>query len=250
MPPRYYTYRRDVPKLKPGQRVDFRRGHGYFVIAAPTKVKPPPVPPVKQHHPEHGSVATSMFSGDGVFCTTDTDSSRGWDAQWTAAQIDPEGDSTIGVVPGRLCYWTARPTLAIYQRSNDEKVPLIVQSENEAEFLLAMKLYDEARGLREPHALIGKCLKDWAGGRAQQIAAGNSFDLILEWYWTNEPSYTSPDADGYVLFRNVCYGTFASETVPGRRVYVDEQDAVWHGPRSVWDTESATGRDMIAFNAR
>lgn len=250
MAPRYYTFRRDVPKLKPGQRVDFRRGKGYFVIPAPVKIKPPVVPPKRvPGSTTQPSIAPSMFSGDGVFCTTDTDSSHGWDAQWTAAQIDPEGDATIGAVPGKLCYWTARPTAAIYQRSNSEKVPLIVQSENEAEFLLAMKLYDETP-IQVPHALIGKCLKEWANGKAQEIAAGNAFDLILEWYWVNEPSYVSPDADGYVLFRNVCYGTFNSETVPGRRVYVDEQDAVWHGPRSVWDTEAATGRDRLAFNAR
>jgi hypothetical protein len=244
MATRYYTFRRQVPKLKPGQRVDFRRGHGYFIIPAPHKIVLPKPPVVEPPHP-----VVSLFSGDGLFCTTDTDSSHGWIADWTAAQIDPEGDSSIGDVPGRLCYWTARPTLDMYQRSNREGVPLIVQSESEPELLLAIELFRRCP-LEPPHALVGKVVKEWLAGKAQTLAVAQNWDLVLEWYWTNEPAYVSPNADGYPLFRNVCYGTFASETVPGRRVYVDEQDAIWKGPRSVWDTESATGRDRLAFNAR
>lgn len=242
---RYYTYRKQVPKLKPGQRIDFHRGKGYFVVPKPPP-KPIPVPPPSTAgEPHTKGIPPSMFSGNGVFCTTNTDSAQGYNAAWTAIQVDAEGDPTVGDVPGTLCWWMARPTEERLSVARHRLIPFIGQAESQAQLEVCLAL--GRGGLNIPHALIGDPGTWTAEGKAEAVE--QCWDLILEWYWVNTPSYTSPNADNYPLFRNVCFGTFQSETVPGRRVYVDEYRAVWHGPYSIWDTEGATGRDRVAFNA-
>jgi hypothetical protein len=235
---KFYTYKRDVPKLKPGQRIDFLKGHGYFVV--PTRPKKPiPIPPRKTP-----DVPLSMFSAPGVFCTSDTSTAHGYLADWVAVQVDPEGDPNVGNLPGIECWWMARPTEERLDVARHRLIPFIGQAENEAELQVCLDL--GRGGLNIPHALVGNP-GAWSPEGAKE-AAEQGWDLILEWYWNNTPSYTSPNADNYPLFRNVCFGTFPSETVPGRRVYVDEYRAVWAGPYSIWDTENATGRDRAAYN--
>lgn len=237
---RYYTRKRDIPKLKPGQRIDFHKGRGYFVTPK-RPAKPIPVPP--EHEPDRPA---SLFSGQGVFTTSDSTTALGYKCDWLAIQMDPEGDHDVEAgMAGEICWWMARPTENVLAIARHRLVPFIGQAENEAELQVCLAL--GRGGLNIPHALIGNP-GAWSPEGAQE-AVEQGWDLILEWYWTNTPSYTSPDADQYPLFRNVCFGTFPSETVPGRRVSVEEYRSVWKGPFSIWDTESATGLDRIAYNA-
>lgn len=39
---RFYTYRREVPKLLAGEKVGFTRGKGYHILPPPPPIKPPP----------------------------------------------------------------------------------------------------------------------------------------------------------------------------------------------------------------
>lgn len=39
---RYYTYRKDVPPLKAGEKVNFKRGRGYYIMPPPPPVPLPP----------------------------------------------------------------------------------------------------------------------------------------------------------------------------------------------------------------
>lgn len=213
---------------------------GAHVVVRPTTavvIPPAPTPPPKPVPPP-----ASMWSGRGAFTTTNVASAAGLHANWTAIQIDPEGDHSENV-PGRLAWWCARPRAEYYEDANARNIPLIVQSENAGELNLALELFD-GTPLHVPHALVGKVLKGWNW----QKAVAQGWDLLLEWYWTNEPNYTAPDADNYPLFRNVVFGTFPSETVPGRRVSVAESRAVWKGPFSVWDTEAMDDPDRASYN--
>lgn len=193
----------------------------------------------------HPNPVPSVFSGRGAFTTTSAESAAGLHAEWTAVQVDPEGND--GPVPGRKMWWQARPTAEKMEEANAAGIPYIGQSENLAQLKVCLELFDHVP-LHVPHALVGKVDHEWPSDlRAKAVAQG--WDLILEWYWNNQPNYDAPNADDYPLFRNVCFGTFPSETVPGRRVYVDEYRAVWHGPFSVWDTESMETRDRTGYNA-
>jgi hypothetical protein len=40
---RYWTYKRNVPHLRPGEKLDFRRRKGYFIVPPPPPIKPPPL---------------------------------------------------------------------------------------------------------------------------------------------------------------------------------------------------------------
>ena len=209
---------------------------GVHVQVLPSAVQPPPPPPPP--------VTTSMWFGRGAFTTTTPASAAGLHCDWTAVQVDPEG--VDGPVPGKKVWWQARPTAARMAEANKAGIPYIGQSENLPEFKHCLDLFDQ-QPLHVPHALVGKVDHEWPIElRAKAVAQG--WELLLEWYWVNEPAYVEPNADGYPLFRNVVFGTFDSETVPGRRVYVDEYRAVWHGSFSCWDTESMITRDRAAYN--
>jgi len=237
---RYYTYKRDVPKPKPGQKIDFRKGKGYFLTPVPPR-KPEAVPP--GHGP---NLPPSMFSGRGVFTTSDTTTAFGYNCDWSAIQMDPEGDHEVEHgFPGRVRWWMARPTEVLAREAAKQGIPFIAQAESNKELLTALALGPDVKDI--PHALIGNP-QTW-DTQARQEAVDQGWDLILEWYWNNTPSYTSPNADNYPLFRNVCFGTFNSETVPGRRVSVAQYREVWKGSFSIWDTENADGGDRIGFNA-
>lgn len=211
---------------------------GSRIQVLPSAVTPPPPPP-----PPHPN---SIWYGRGAFTTALPASAAGLHCDWTAMQADPEGD-TSGSVPGITAWWMARPTAAKMTQANKNGIPFIAQSENLPEFKLCLDLFDQAP-LDVPHALVGKVDRDWPSDlRAKAVAQG--WELLLEWYWNNQPDYTEPNADNYPLFRNVVFGTFDSETVPGRRVFVDQYRDVWHGSFSCWDTEGMVVRDRAAFNA-
>lgn len=199
----------------------------------PTPPPPTPPPPV-----------SSIWSGRGAFTTTTPSSAAGLHCDWTAVQVDPEGAD--GPVPGKKVWWQSRPTAARMAQANLAGIPYIAEVESLAALKTIVQLFDE-NPMHVPHAFVGKVDHEWPSDlRAKAVAQG--WDLLLEWYWNNEPSYTEPNADGYPLFRNVVFGTFDSETVPGRRVYVDEYRAVWHGSFSCWDGEGMVTRDRTAFN--
>lgn len=237
---RCYTYKSEaLAHKKPGQKVCFRKGCGYYLT--PTRpVKPTPVPP-----PHTDTIPPSIFTGKGIFTTSNTDTAVGYDAEWTAIQMDPEGDHGGTTLPGTICWWMARPTEDVLNVARHRLIPVIFQAESEPELQTALDL--GRGGLNIPHALIGNP-GAWKP-ESKDEAVRQGWDLILEWYWNNIPSYTAPNAEHYPLFRNVCFGTFASETVPGRRVSVTQYREVWKGPFSIWDTEGATGLDRVAYNA-
>jgi hypothetical protein len=198
---------------------------------APSPHPPPPGP-------------NSIWFGRGAFTTTLPASAAGLHCDWTAVQVDPEG--VDGPVPGLKAWWMARPTAARMAEANNAGIPFIAQSENLTEFKTCIDLFDQVP-LHVPHALVGLVDHTWPSDlRTKAVAQG--WELLLEWYWNNQPGYTTPNADNYPLFRNVVFGTFDSETVPGRRVYVDEYRDVWHGSFSCWDTEGMVVRDRAAFN--
>jgi hypothetical protein len=234
-----------VLKLK-GQRSDSaavqkRITASYQRAGAQIEVRPSAPAPIPPPHP---NPAPSVFSGRGAFTTTNPASAAGLHAQWTAIQVDPEGAD--GPVPGQKMWWQSRPTLERMQEANAAGIPYIAEVESLAAFKTVLALFD-ANPIHVPHAFVGLVDHEWpADFRTKAVAQG--WELLLEWYWVNNPTYDAPNADGYPLFRNVVFGTFDSETVPGRRVYVDEHRAVWHGPFSVWDTESMTERDRAGYN--
>lgn len=243
MTTRYYTYKKDAKKRqKPGQKIDFRKGKGYYLT--PTSgPRPAPIPP--SHGP---NLPASMFSGRGLFTTSDTTTAFGYHADWSAIQMDAEGDHEVEHgFPGQVCWWFSRPQDGMdkIEEARHKLIPIILEIESLA--ALERVLAIGRGGMNIPHAVIANNVDTWpAEGKAELAAQG--WDLILEWYWNNIPSYVSPNAANYPLFRNVCFGTFNSETVPGRRVSVAEYRDVWKGPFSIWDTEGATGVDRVAYN--
>jgi hypothetical protein len=235
---RFYTRKRDVPTLKPGQYLDYRERRGYFVA---TKAKPQhdPTPPPAQ-------VVPRVFAGKGVFTTSNASSANGLQADWVALQMDPEGDEApvIHNNPGRIMYWQARPTHTIVAAANAKSIPYIAQAESQAELDVALQL-----DLKVPKALVGNPSSWTAAGMAEAERQG--WALILEWYWQEQPSYSSPDAGGYRQLESVCFGVYPAESGPqkGRRVSVAEYRAVWKGSFSCWPAEAMTPADRAAFNA-
>ena len=199
---------------------------------------------VKPHVSATQPPPSSIWSGRGLFTTTSPASAAGLHADWTAIQVDPEGAD--GPVPGRKVWWQSRPTAARMIEANKAGIPYIAEVESLAAFKTILALFRD-NPITVPHAFIGLVERTWpADLRTEAVAQG--WELILEWYWNNNPSYTAPNADGYPLFRNVCFGTFNSETVPGRRVSVPEYRAVWHGPFSCWDNEGMDTVDRAGYN--
>lgn len=247
---RYYTYRKQVPKLKPGEHLDFRRGKGYFVVPA----KPPPPPPPKPPPP----ISSSVFVGKGAFSTSDPSTLSGLDCDWFALQMDPEGNESPLVTnnPGRLCYWQARPSDPIVRAANEKGVPFIAQAEKMSEIEVAIGTRyrggDSAGlALSVPKALVGNP-GSWTKAAFDE-AVRQRWELILEWYWNAQPSYAIPDAAQYPYLRNVCFGIY-SEGVEGGDGYVPQSKsvadyrAVWAGSFSVWKSEAMTAADRAAFN--
>lgn len=219
---------------KPGNRV--------HVLPTSAPAPPPPPPPVP----------TSIWYGRGAFTTTSPETAAGLHCDWTAIQVDPEGKD--GDVPGRKVWWQSRPTAARMVEANAARIPYIAEVENLIALKTILTLFDE-NPITVPRAFVGLVDRDWPSDlRAKAVAQG--WELLLEWYWNNNPSYTKPDAGDYPLFRNVVFGTFTAETAAGKahwpngRVYVDQYRDVWKGSFSIWDTEGAEyPRDQAAFNA-
>lgn len=209
---------------------------GSHVQVLPTVPSPPPPPPPPP--------PSSIWYGRGIFTTTSPASAAGLHADWSAVQVDPEGKD--GDVPGRKVWWQSRPTAARMVEANKAGIPYIAEVESLAAFKAILTLFDE-HPIHVPHAFVGLVSHEWPSDlRTKAVAQG--WELLLEWYWNNQPSYNSPNADGYPLFRNVVFGTFDSETVPGRRVFVDQYRDVWHGSFSCWDGEGMVQRDRVGFN--
>ena len=209
---------------------------GNAIRVLPSIPGPPPPPPPP--------ATTSMFFGRGMFTTKNPAASAGLHCDWTAVQVDPEGAD--GDVPGRKAWWQSRPTAERMVEADKAGIPYIGEVESLPAFKTLLALFD-ANPIHVPHAIIGLVDQTWpADLRTKAVAQG--WDLILEWYWNNNPAYATPNADNYPLFRNVCFGTFDSETVPGRRVYVDQYRDVWHGSFSCWDVEGMVQRDRAAYN--
>ncbi|HTK76738.1 MAG TPA: hypothetical protein VL371_15830 [Gemmataceae bacterium] len=222
---------------------DFHQAHWFKAMQALELLKHPPPPPPPPKPPP----TDSLFSGKGVFTTSNAGTASGLQSAWVAIQKDPEGDGspTFNNNPGRLCFWQARPTQAVADEANRKDVPYIGQAEAQPELEACLGLR-----LTVPKAIIGNPTA-WTQAGFDE-AARQGWDLVLEWYWNAMPWQTQPDAHGYPLFRNVCFGTYdASGEHPGtgRRVSVAEYRAVWHGPFSCWPAETMTDADRIAYNA-
>lgn len=193
-----------------------------------------------------------MWFGRGAFTTTNPASAAGLHCDWTAIQVDPEG--VDGPVPGRKVWWQSRPTAARMVDADKAGIPYIAEVESLDALRHILDLF-EANPIHVPRAFVGKVAREWPSDlRSKAVAQG--WELLLEWYWVNQPDYNEPNADDYPLFRNVVFGTFGAETAAGKaywpngRVYVDQYRAVWRGSFSCWDAEGMTDptRDRAAFN--
>jgi len=234
---RYYTRRREIRKLRPGEKVDFRRGKGYFIVPALKPIPKPTPTPIP---------AVSPFAGKGLFTTSDADSASGHPCDWIALQMDPEGDESplIANNPARLMYWQARPTADIVGVANAKGIPYIAQAESMPELEVALSCH-----LTVPKALVGNPSAWTPAGFAEAERQG--WDLILEWYWNAQPTYTQPNAGGYQRFVNVCFGIYdaSHEQANGTRVPLREYRNVWHGSFSCWCAEAMTDDDWQVFGA-
>ncbi len=230
---KFYTYKKQVP-LKPGERLGYQRGKGYYVIPAPKPV-PPVVPRV-----------ASPFAGKGLFCTSEPGVVEGHPCDWVALQADPEGNLVPPKTSARIMWWQARADQGCADACNLSSRPYIGQAENQAELDKCLALH-----LTVPKALVGNAGSWTAVGREE--AAQDGWDLIQEWYKNAHPWEASPDAANYKRFVNVCYGIY-SEGEPGGQGYVQQiplsdYRAVWHGSFSVWKAEAMTPADWAVFAA-
>jgi len=220
------------PNYDPTQAHWYRAGAALEQLKhpAPPPLPPPPPPPPGQ----------SVFSGKGLFTTSDPGVALNRGASWVACQMDPEG---APMATGY--YWMARPTQAIANQANSRNVPFIAQSENQAELDIALGLH-----LTVPKALVGNP-SSWSQA-GFNTAAAQGWDLILEWYANAHPWETSPNAHNYPRFVNVCFGIY-SEGTPGTPSYVpqiplSQYRAVWHGSFSCWKAEAMTAADWQTFS--
>lgn len=227
---RFYTYKKQVP-LKPGEKIGYQRGRGYYVI---------PVPPAY----------ASPFSGRGVFTTSEPQVVNGHACDWQAAQADPEGNLSWAFIgPRQKMMWMARPDGDGVTRANMAHMPFIGQAESQKELDVCLALGPH---IQVPKALVGNAGAWTDEGRAKALAQG--WDLIQEWYWNAHPWEQSPDAHNYPRFVNVCFGIY-SEGEPGGQGYVPQSKsvadyrAVWRGSFSVWRGEAMTEQDWQAFGA-
>lgn len=240
--PKFYTRKKDVP-LKPGQTLAFTKGRGYYART------PKPPAPKPNPQPAPPPVSPSVFAGKGLFTTSDAGSASNHPCDWIALQMDPEGDEApiINNNPARIMYWQARPTEDIIEAANRKGVPYIAQAENMDELKVALNLR-----LSVPKALVANP-SSWTKDAAEEVAA-QGWDLILEWYWNAQPSYTAPNAKWpFIRLASVCFGIY-SEGDPGTDSYVaqiplSDYLAVWHGPFSIWKAEAMAERDWSLFDA-
>lgn len=191
----------------------------------------------------------SLFSGKGLFTTTDAGSASDLHSDWVAVQKDPEGDpSTLfNNNPGRLCYWQARPTQAVVDQAREREIPYIGQAENQDEL---DRCLDLNTGGLVTKAIVGNA-GSWTDIGARR-AASQGWNLIQEWYANAHPWEKAPDANHYPHFVNVCFGIY-SEGEEGGDGYVEQiplesYRQVWTGSFSVWKAEAMTDADRAAYN--
>jgi hypothetical protein len=165
-------------------------------------------------------------------------------------QADPEGGSAEGGVTvttleklkaaGLTVYaWEARPKRGYAAVTAFGAKGYIGQAESDEQAQACLAL--PAMGC--PKAVIGNP-GSWSQASFNALAA-NGWDLILEWYWNAQPSYTAPNAHGYPRFSNVCFGVYdaSAEQADGRRVSLAQYKQVWHGSYSCYLAETMTEDD-------
>lgn len=186
----------------------------------------------------------SPFAGKGLFTTNDARAASNHPCDWVALQKDPEGDPAPVILKNAatIMWWQARPTLAVVDEANQRGVPYIAQAESLAELEVALQV--GASGWHVPHALVGNPGTWTDNGFARALV--QEWDLILEWYWNDQPNYDRPDAAHYPRFVNVCFGIYDSGD---RRVPLAAYRQVWQGSFSVWKAEAMNETDWAVFDA-
>jgi len=183
---KFYTRRREVRPLKPGERIDFRKGKGYFVVPAPTAPKSAPVQP-----------PASPFAGVGLFTAWDPRAALQFKgpADWVAVQGDPESGSSTEVVTDLLhadfnvYLWEARA-------KNPQWQPYIGQAESQPELEACLALSPRLVG---PKAIVGNP-SAWTADGLNRVRA-QAWELLIEWYQTDQPGLTFAklDSRGYPI---------------------------------------------------